>query len=330
MSYATRKILYEKIEKIRKRPLIAYVTSIRLGSQVQMAIDALPYLIKQINSIKDTDSIDLLIISNGGDPVVSWRIISILREKFKKVSILVPYTAYSAATLLAIGADEIIMHSYANLGPLDPQLGFIDEKGKRKSISYEDITKYMEFVKSVGINEQEQLQKSFERLTSEIPPTLIGFAQKSSKLSLTMSQKLLETHMNDQNEIKKITKILNTKFYHHGYPLSKKEAVEIGLPIIDNKEIEDIMWSLYEDYMEEMKFNIQYDPQAIIIDKILKDSPKQKNIVDTINEPNKIASIESSRLNCYIEENIIATYTILNDMSLKSNITIKQGNWTIK
>ena len=90
------------------------------------------------------------------------------------------------------------------------------------------------------------------------------------------------------------------------------------------------MWSLYEDYMEEMKFNIQYDPQAIIIDKILKSSPKQTNIVDTINESNKIASIESSRLNCYIEENIIATYTILNDMSLKSNITIKQGNWTIK
>ena len=62
---------------------------------------------------------DLLLVSNGGDPVVSWRIISLLRERFKKVGVLLPYQAYSAATLVALGADDIVMHPFSNLGPVE-------------------------------------------------------------------------------------------------------------------------------------------------------------------------------------------------------------------
>ena len=116
MSYIDKKELYKKLEEKRKRPLLVYVTSIRPGCSAQMAQDVLPEFIKQINTIdKDVKEIDLLVLSNGGDPIVSWRIITLLREKFDKVSILIPYTAYSAATLLALGGDEIIMHPYGNL-----------------------------------------------------------------------------------------------------------------------------------------------------------------------------------------------------------------------
>ena len=159
MSYQTRKIIYKEIERIRKRPLITYVTSIKPGASVQMATDVIPFLIKQINKFKETDSIDILILSNGGDPIVSWRIISILREKFKHVGVLVPYNAYSAATLLALGGDEIIMHPYANLGPLDPQLTFPDQNGKQKTIGYEDIIKYVDFIKDISNNESSVIIK---------------------------------------------------------------------------------------------------------------------------------------------------------------------------
>lgn len=331
MSYISRKKLYKELENIRKRPLITYVTSIRPGCSAQMAQDVLPLFIKQINSIESTDAIDLMIISNGGDPIVSWRIVSLLREKFKKVSVLIPYTAYSAATLLALGADEIIMHPFGNLGPLDPQLSFADEKGKVKTISYEDITKYIEFVKDTGITDQELLQKSFERLTSEIPPTLIGFAKRSSQLGLTMGQKLLATHMNDENKTKIISETLNTKFYHHGYPLARKEAKDIGLPIANsNKKIEELMWKIYEDFTEEMNFNTIYNPQSIIMEKISKNPQPQSTIINVVNEKNKLACLESNRINCYIEEELIATYSMAPDTSLNSNIMIKQGNWIVE
>lgn len=331
MSYQNRKIIYEQIEKIRKRPLIAYVTSIRPGTQVQMAGDVIPFLIKKINTIKETDSVDLLILSNGGDPLVSWRIISILRERFKNIGILIPYTANSAATLLALGADEIIMHPYANLGPLDPQLNYQDENGKIKTIGYEDIVKYFDFMKEISANNETILQESIEKLTKELPPTLIGFAKRSSTLGLTMCQKLLLTHMKDSNKVQNITDTLNNKYYHHGYPLSRKEAEDIGLPIAKkNKEIEDLLWNLYEDYSNEMAFNTPYNPEILVMTKIENNPPIESNKINIIKIKNKIACLESTTMNCSIEEEIISTYQLNNDLSITSNINIKPGTWKIE
>ena len=123
MSYQTRKTLFEQIENSRQRPLISYVTSIRRNLSGNMAGDSIDQIIAQIQKIpEDKKEIDFLIISNGGDPITALRIISILRERFNKISVLLPYVAYSAATILSLGADEIIMHPYSNLGPVDPQL----------------------------------------------------------------------------------------------------------------------------------------------------------------------------------------------------------------
>lgn len=328
MSYQTRKKIYEQIEKIRKRPLIAYVTSIKPGTQVQMATDMIPLFIKQANMIKESDSIDLLILSNGGDPIVAWRIISILREKFKHISVLVPYTAYSAATLLALGADEIIMHPYANLGPLDPQLSFPDASGKQKMIGYEDIIKYIDFVNEISHNEPSIVTDALDKLTKELSPTLIGFAKRSSTLGLTMCQKLLETHMTDNNKIKSIIASLNNNYYHHGYPVSRKEAKEIGLTIAkSNIEIETLLWDLYEDYASEMAFNTPYNPELIVMDKLESTPPLKPNEINILKTNNKIAILESTKMNCSIEEEIIARYKLNNDMTVSSNINIKPGIW---
>lgn len=331
MGYVQRKRLYSELESLRKRPLITYVTSIRPGCSAQMAQDVLPLIIKQINSIDNSDSIDLLIISNGGDPIVSWRIISLLREKFSNVSVLIPYTAFSAATLLALGADEILMHPFGNLGPLDPQLSFPDGNGGVKTISYEDIMKYIEFVKDTGITDQELLQRSFEKLTAEIPPTTIGFAKRSSQLGLTMGQKLLATHMSDENKTKVISETLNTKFYHHGYPLGRKEAKEIGLAIAkSDPKVENLMWKIYEDFMNEMQFNSVFNPQAIIMNEIAKKTVPIPNKINVAKEEVKLAALESINMNCYINEEIIASYVMMPDTSLNSNVSVNQGNWIVE
>ncbi len=328
MAYIERKELYKKLEVKRKRPLITYVTSIRPGCSAQMAQDVLPEFIKQINTIsKEYKKIDLLVLSNGGDPIVSWRIITLLRKKFDKVSILIPYTAYSAATLLALGGDEIIMHSHGNLGPIDPQININTPQGQT-TIGYEDIIKYIEFVKGIGITDQELVQKSFEKLTAEIAPTAIGFAKRSSQLGLTMGEKLLATHMTDENKTKVISETLNSKFYHHGYPLGRKEAKEIRLPIAKaNIEIEDIIWGICEDIMEELEFNKVFDPESMIKDKIAQQPQPQSNIVNTVSEKIKLAFLESTRLNCYIKNEFIANYIMLPDTSLNVNIMTRNGSW---
>ena len=109
MSYTTRKQLYEKLFKIRNRPLIAYVTSIRPNQSGQMAGDAIPQIINQISSIPmEQEEIDFLIVSNGGDPITALRIMSLLRERFKKITVLLPYVAYSAATILSLDRKSVV------------------------------------------------------------------------------------------------------------------------------------------------------------------------------------------------------------------------------
>lgn len=75
MGYIERKKLFAEVERLRERPLITYVTSLRPGMNVQMAGDAIRPFIDQIEAIsKDYKTIDVLIISNGGDPITSLRI----------------------------------------------------------------------------------------------------------------------------------------------------------------------------------------------------------------------------------------------------------------
>ena len=64
MGYAERKNMFEQIEQLRKRPLIAYVTSIRPNLSGQMAGDSIDHIIEQIQHIpQDNREIDFLIIS---------------------------------------------------------------------------------------------------------------------------------------------------------------------------------------------------------------------------------------------------------------------------
>lgn len=325
--YIDRKELYKLIEFKRKRPLLVYVTSIRQGLEGQMAQDIIPEFINQLNKIdKEEKEIDLLIISNGGDPIVSWRIISMLRERFEKVSVLIPYKAYSSATMLSLGANEIIMHPYANLGPIDLQINYKNDKGENKSISYEDIVKYFEFTDKINLNDKD---KAFEKLTDEIPATLIGFAKRSHNLEFKLGEKLLETHMNDKEKINKILNILNAEFYHHGYTLGRKEAREIGLNVINpDSELEDLMWKIYKDFEREYHFNELFDKEEFILNKILK-TEKLPIGNNTIVSNIKIASLESIKLNSYIKEELVANFKVDDKkvINLDKNIIIKSGNW---
>lgn len=362
MGFTERQDLYKKIEKNRGKPLIAYVTSIRPNLTANMAGDAVLEIINQIREIpSEVKEIDFLIISNGGDPITSLRIISILRERFEKISVLIPFVAYSAATILALGADEIVMHPFSNLGPVDPQLTASKGNGTGQSssiqFSSEDIRNYIDFVKSdVGITDQAHLMAAFTSLTNEVGPLPIGSAKRGQQLSLTLSIKMLETHMHDKNKAGTIAKALNSSYYHHGYAVGRKEASEIGLCISTPcDELENLMWEVWEDFKCEMKCDkafeiiseLMNDPVAyqaisnISIVNIPANTPPEiaQNIIIQVAQKTKVTSqqaIEISPLLASIESKSVA-YSIRNyfnivfwrnaEMALSINTTSYSKGW---
>jgi ATP-dependent protease ClpP protease subunit len=98
MGWQERISQYKQIEAHRKRPLLVYVTSKRLGVDARISTDALPYIIEQLDRLPDeSKAIDFLIVSFGGDPFVAWRIMTLMRQRVDKVSVMIPQSAYSAA-----------------------------------------------------------------------------------------------------------------------------------------------------------------------------------------------------------------------------------------
>jgi hypothetical protein len=269
MSWAERIKVYEHIEELRGRPLIVYVTSKRdvIGANPAMATDALPQVIRQLDEIpKESKALDLLISSYGGDPMVAWRIMTLIRQRVEKVGVLIPHSAYSAATLVALGADEIIMHPNGHLGPVDMQITTrFGEKGPRQ-FSTEDISAFLQFVRDdLRITDQEHIRMLFELTCKEISSLGIGFTVRSSKLATDLAERLLGLHMRsdeDRPRIRTIVENMSRKFQSHAYPVSRTEAIDIELPV--NKErdekLEKLMWQAWIDLETELKENIPFDP----------------------------------------------------------------------
>ena len=75
----------------------------------------------------------LLLATNGGSPAAAYQCARLLQFAYEKFYVCVPRVCRSAGTLMALGADEIIMTEIAELGPLDIQVPQKDEIGERRS-----------------------------------------------------------------------------------------------------------------------------------------------------------------------------------------------------
>jgi hypothetical protein len=269
MNVEERRASYKAIEDVRERPLIVYATSTRLISLSPQMInvagmmggDAVREFIDQMDTIPNAKQVDILIHSTGGDPLAAWKLMSMLRERFQKVSVLVPFMAFSAATLFALGADEIVMHPHASLGPIDPQITVAMPDGKGRRFSYEDVGAFLRFLSSeVKITEQVHISDVIEKLFTVVDPVLLGAAKRASELSSSVGERLLLMHMRatkDKARAKQIAENLNKSFFAHGDAVSRSRARQLNLKIApDNPELEKILWRAFlaiESYMEMRK-----------------------------------------------------------------------------
>ena len=72
-------------------------------------------------------NLHLLLHSPGGDGEVAIRIVRAAQSRCKELTVIVPDMAKSAATLLSLGAQNILMGPASDLGPIDPQIWLSDQ-----------------------------------------------------------------------------------------------------------------------------------------------------------------------------------------------------------
>jgi hypothetical protein len=273
MPLKERVALIKKIEEIRGSTVISFLTSLRQNVPAQIAEDSVRVFFDHLLLLpsRPVAKFDLFLCSNGGSGTVPWRLVSLFREFSKKFNVLIPYRSYSAATLIALGADEIVMHPFAELGPIDPTVSNVfnptdARTGQLQGISVEDVKAYVNFIKTtVGITHEDELIKAIEALTEKVHPLALGNVERFLAQSRMIARKILRTHMPDTEDhtIEEIIENMASKLYFHGHPINRVEAkndlrlkVKIELP----PALESAIWDLYKDYEVEFENQSIFNP----------------------------------------------------------------------
>jgi len=76
----------------------------------------------QLSSLPPKKHVAVLIDSPGGEARAAYQIARLLQRHCNGFVAVIPRQAKSAATLLALGANRVLMHEHAELGPLDAQI----------------------------------------------------------------------------------------------------------------------------------------------------------------------------------------------------------------
>jgi hypothetical protein len=338
LNFEVRRPIIEKLQALRGSKVLCYVTSLRNGAIGQIADDAVREFIDHLQRLPEQPrKLDLLLVSNGGDGVVPWRIMPILREYSTHVSVLIPFKAHSAATIMALGANEIVMHKFGVLGPIDPtvtnEFNPIEAGTNRKlGISVEDVKAYVAFIKdTVGINHEEELVRTIEILANNVHPLALGNVERFLAQSRMIAKKLLMMHT-DKNELHTLDPIIEalaSKLFFHGHPINRLEAKEIGLKVAENvpADVEAAMWDIFLSYEAEMKFKDNFDAIGKLFSlATTRGNPGMFTEIARFEEAITWAMVESQNFSSRLDSEIRYTLTADPQLSPSMNaISLKQA-----
>jgi len=274
-SASTTVALIDALEKLRKSRVLTYQTSpsARIGEGI------VGPLYDQLESIGDVEHLDLVLDTLGGNVEMPWRIVSLIREFCDRFSVLIPYRAASAGTLLALGADEIVMTRLAVLGPIDPSRGHpllpVGPAGPVQATSVQDMRHAIKFIKQAGIDivddkfayTPEAVAQLVGALFDNVHPLAIGALEQSYALAKLAGTRCLESHMTargDKEKIQAIVDRLSDEYKSHGYQIPRREAKSIGLKVKQpGKRVENVLMALYRHFISRPVWPTQQPPPGV-------------------------------------------------------------------
>ena len=196
-----------------------------------------------------------------------------LRQFFGDFNVLIPYKANSAATMISLGADNIVMGRKAELSPIDPTLQRNIRDGNFSSpseVSVEDVSSYIAFIKErANINDQAALAQLVGMLSNALTPQVLGSVNRQHSHIRLVAKKLLASRKEkiDEEKMDSVIASLTEKMYSHGHAIGRSEAKEIGLPIEDmSADLEGVCWDLFTKYEDDLKIREIFNPETLMHD----------------------------------------------------------------
>jgi membrane-bound ClpP family serine protease len=220
-----------QVETIRKSTVISYMASqdALIGPEdAGLLVDTIEMILPETRKI---DRLDLFLHSPGGFLDSAYKIVRICKEYSNEFNVIVPLAAKSAATVICLGASEIVMTVFAELGPIDPIIQHPYKPDVR--VPARSIKDFFEFLSATETGKIPVDAQFKAQMSSLLDPYLIGSYQTALNSSKQIAEKLLK-----ENALKAKPGLVNAAveklteyYYSHSYVIDRNEAREIGLNV---------------------------------------------------------------------------------------------------
>ena len=276
MNRKDRMSLIKKLEDNRESKVLVYITGDRRGLETKIAMDVFPMFHEHLSQIGKQKTIDLFLYSPGGLTIAGYALVNLIHEFCDEFNVIVPFKALSTATLIALGANEIIMTPMGQLSPIDPSVEHplgpvVQIPGQARAgiapVSVEDVNAFIDLAKNeVNLKEEESLKKVFELLAEKIHPLVLGAVHRSREQIGFLASNLMKYHSKDERHIENIVAILTRERFSHNYIISRREAKEnLGLNIVEpDEEQTGLIVDLFNEYDRILQLGEPYNPETVL------------------------------------------------------------------
>ncbi len=245
-----RQEFIREIERDTGRRLIVYFDNpIGIGQS-----DVAPFQ-ELLLDCEDQCDIDLLIQSPGGSIDDAEKLVYMIRSRAKRFRVVVAERAKSAATMMALASDEILMSSTSELGPIDPQITFQNAQGNYVSRPARSFLDGLEDIKA-KVQAEGGINPAYYPLISQLDPATLDFCNKALLRAEQFAEKWLKRHMlqgRDKEAAQIAKRLIDVQTYSsHGMVIDWREAQNLGLSVTyfsADDALWQKMWRLYLSYV---------------------------------------------------------------------------------
>ena len=197
-------------------------------------------------------TIDVVLDTYGGSLDSAFKTVLFLSRFAERIRVFVPRRAKSAGTLIAIGANELYLSPFAELGPLDTQI--VDPRNPTELVSALDCYQSVDYVRAFGlttlrrtlvalakemqtgiplsdlVNTAEHLSTgSMSSMLAQVRALDFGGWGRTLKIGELYAKSLLTRVGHTPADAGRIASQLVYGYTHHPFPIDLNEAMRVGL-----------------------------------------------------------------------------------------------------
>ena len=258
---AFRAFVEEGLKVVKRLEKVSGLTVVPIlfGTSRYINARAVDSVYAVLRGLDPVDRLGVVLFSGGGDIDEAYLLATYLQNIAReRLVVYVPRYAKSAATLLALAGDEVIMLPVAELGPVDP---VIYDHRTGRYVPLQSILEILNLL-SRGEISKDVVNAILERL----PVIELGDYKRAVEHNAELCARVLASRMmrDDPGRAREVAERL-VSFKQHSAAITVRDSREMGLRVREAEgEEAECLWRLHELWVENVvELETSQPPEAV-------------------------------------------------------------------